>query len=92
MTQSLKRLKNTALTGCIGQCDNPVMSKQRLKEMEEQLKRNPYRYKRDWLGLRVMPQGVIYSMFDDKEMTDQHWLVNQWRCSSLMPGKMMRLR
>lgn len=51
--------------------DNPVMSKQRLKGMEEQLKRNPYLYKRDWLGLRVMPQGVIYSMFDDKEMTDQ---------------------
>jgi phage terminase, large subunit, PBSX family len=51
--------------------DNPIMTEKRLREMEEQLKRNPYRYKRDWLGLRVMPQGVIYSMFDDKEMTDQ---------------------
>lgn len=54
--------------------DNPIMSKKRLAEMEAQLKRNPYLYKRDWLGLRVMPEGVIYAMFDQDTMTD-HTLI-----------------
>ncbi|APX72873.1 PBSX family phage terminase large subunit [Companilactobacillus allii] len=51
--------------------DNPVMSAKRLTELEAEFKRNPYTYKRDWLGLRVMPEGVIYSMFDQDNMTDQ---------------------
>jgi PBSX family phage terminase large subunit len=51
--------------------DNPIMTPQRLAEMEAELKKNTYLYKRDWLGLRVMPQGVIYSMFDQDTMTDQ---------------------
>lgn len=50
--------------------DNPVISDERKREIEETLKRNPYLYKRDWLGLRVMAEGVIYSMFD----SDQHVL------------------
>lgn len=50
--------------------DNPVMSPERLAEVEAELKRNPYRYKRDWLGERVMPEGVIYAMFDKDKMTD----------------------
>lgn len=50
--------------------DNPVMTLKRLAEMEAQLSRNPYLYKRDWLGLRVMPEGLIYSVFDPDTMTD----------------------
>lgn len=49
--------------------DNPVMSTKRLNELEAEFKRNPYTYKRDWLGERVMPEGVIYSMFDKDNMT-----------------------
>src|SRR5690606_11950812 len=30
----------------------------------ETLKNNPYLLDRDWYGKRVMPEGVIYSMFD----------------------------
>ncbi|WP_179395045.1 PBSX family phage terminase large subunit [Lacticaseibacillus absianus] len=50
--------------------DNPIMTPQRLAEMETQLKKSPYLYKRDWLGLRVMPEGLIYSIFDPDTMTD----------------------
>ncbi|WP_262315382.1 PBSX family phage terminase large subunit [Lacticaseibacillus sp. YH-lacS6] len=50
--------------------DNPIMTQQRLAEMETQLKKSPYLYKRDWLGLRVMPEGLIYSIFDPDTMTD----------------------
>lgn len=45
--------------------DNPILTGQRLKDWEEQCKVSDYAYKRDWLGERVLPQGVIYSMFDD---------------------------
>ncbi|GKT04511.1 PBSX family phage terminase large subunit [Furfurilactobacillus entadae] len=51
--------------------DNPIMTPARLATMKAELIRNPYLYKRDWLGLRVMPQGVIYDMFDQDTMTDQ---------------------
>ena len=52
--------------------DNPILTGQRLKMWEEQSKTSDYLYKRDWLGQRVMPEGVIYSMFDeDKHMTNQ---------------------
>ncbi|KRK34391.1 PBSX family phage terminase large subunit [Loigolactobacillus bifermentans] len=50
--------------------DNPTMTEQRLTEVEAELKANPYRYKRDWLGLRVMPEGAIYVMFDHETMID----------------------
>ncbi|MEY2385034.1 PBSX family phage terminase large subunit [Lactiplantibacillus pentosus] len=56
--------------------DNPVMTIKRLNEMEAQLKKNPYLYKRDWLGLRVMPQGIIYDQFDQDSMTN-HTLIGQ---------------
>lgn len=46
------------------QHDNPVFTPKRLKANEEELKINEYLYKRDWLGQRVMPEGVIYSIFD----------------------------
>jgi len=51
--------------------DNPVMTRKRLNELESEFKTNPYIYKRDWLGERVMPEGVIYSMFDQENMTDK---------------------
>lgn len=44
--------------------DNPVLTEKRLAEIEETCRKNPYLYKRDWLGERAIPQGVIYSMFD----------------------------
>lgn len=43
--------------------DNPIMSDERKQEIYDVLIKNPYLYERDWLGKRVMPQGVIYSMF-----------------------------
>lgn len=44
--------------------DNPIITDERKQELEETLKKNPYLYKRDWLGERCIPEGVIYSMFD----------------------------
>ncbi len=44
--------------------DNPIITDERKAELKETLSKNPYLYKRDWLGQRVMPQGVIYSVFD----------------------------
>ena len=44
--------------------DNPIISERRKEELYKILKKNPYLFKRDWLGLRVIPEGVIYSMFD----------------------------
>lgn len=46
--------------------DNPIITEERKKEIHDQLIKNPYLYKRDWLGRRVVPHGVIYSMFDDE--------------------------
>lgn len=52
--------------------DNPSFTKQRLIELEKELSSSDYLYRRDWLGERVMPQGVIYSMFDrEKHITAQ---------------------
>lgn len=44
--------------------DNPILTEERKNEILEVLQKNPYLYKRDWLGQRVMPEGVIYGMFD----------------------------
>lgn len=44
--------------------DNPALTPQRLKEIEAACKKSPFLYKRDWLGERVIPEGVIYWMFD----------------------------
>lgn len=46
--------------------DNPILTGQRLKEWKMQTETSQYLYKRDWLGQRVMPEGVIYSMFDNE--------------------------
>ncbi|MGE7113934.1 PBSX family phage terminase large subunit [Lysinibacillus sp. NPDC047702] len=44
--------------------DNPILTPKRKKEIFDVLSKNPYLLERDWFGKRVMPQGVIYSMFN----------------------------
>lgn len=44
--------------------DNPILTEKRKNEIIGNLRKNPYLYKRDVLGQRVMPQGVIYALFD----------------------------
>lgn len=44
--------------------DNPVLTPERLEEIEKACRKSPFLYKRDWLGERCIPQGVIYFMFD----------------------------
>jgi PBSX family phage terminase large subunit len=51
--------------------DNPILSEQRKQEIYGVLSKNPYLLERDWYGKRVMPQGVIYSMFN-MEKNIQH--------------------
>ena len=46
--------------------DNPALTPERKEELKDELSASEYLYKRDWLGERVMPEGVIYSMFDSK--------------------------
>ena len=47
--------------------DNPVLTPQRLHEIEAACKKSPFLYKRDWLGERTIPEGVIYWMFDPEK-------------------------
>lgn len=47
--------------------DNPIITEERKQEIYETLKKNPYLMDRDWYGKRVMPEGVIYSMFNPAE-------------------------
>ena len=47
--------------------DNPIITPERREELRAVLQKNPYLYKRDWLGERCVPQGVIYSMFDTQK-------------------------
>lgn len=51
--------------------DNPILTGQRLKDWEEQCKVSEYAYKRDWLGERSMPEGIIYSMFSESKHKKQ---------------------
>lgn len=50
--------------------DNPALTPERKEELYNTLKKNNYLFRRDWLGERVIPEGVIYSMFD----TEKHIL------------------
>ena len=50
--------------------DNPILTPERLREIETACRKSPFLYKRDWLGERVIPEGVIYWMFD----TNRHIL------------------
>ena len=47
--------------------DNPVLTPQRLAEIESACRKSPFLYKRDWLGERVIPEGVIYWMFNPEK-------------------------
>ena len=47
--------------------DNPILTPQRLSEIETACRKSPFLYKRDWLGERVIPEGVIYWMFDTQK-------------------------
>lgn len=47
--------------------DNPVLSPKRLQEIEAACRKSPFLYKRDWLGERTIPEGVIYWMFDPEK-------------------------
>lgn len=47
--------------------DNPKLTKKRQDEWYNQLKGSKYLLDRDWFGKRVMPKGVIYSMFDESK-------------------------
>ncbi|RQW19890.1 PBSX family phage terminase large subunit [Bacillus sp. C1-1] len=51
--------------------DNPIITEERKQDIYETLKKNPYLLQRDWFGKRVIPAGVIYSMFDVKENVAQ---------------------
>lgn len=51
--------------------DNPIITEERKQEIYETLVKNPYLLQRDWFGKRVIPSGVIYSMFDLKKNVKQ---------------------
>jgi PBSX family phage terminase large subunit len=44
--------------------DNPILTDERKQDIYDTLIKNPYLYARDWEGKRVMPEGVIYGMFN----------------------------
>lgn len=44
--------------------DNPILGADRLEEIKTACQKSPFLWKRDWLGERCIPQGVIYWMFD----------------------------
>lgn len=48
--------------------DNPIITEERKTEVFNTLSKNPYLLERDWYGKRVMPEGVIYSMFNQTEL------------------------
>lgn len=47
--------------------DNPILTPERLKEIEAACRKSPFLYKRDWLGERAIPEGVIYWMFNPEK-------------------------
>lgn len=52
--------------------DNPALTEERKQELFETLSKSKYLLARDWYGQRVIPEGVIYSMFDP----DKHIIKN----------------
>ncbi len=52
--------------------DNPVLTPERLKEIEAACRKSPFLYKRDWLGERAIPEGVIYWMFSPEKHIISH--------------------
>lgn len=44
--------------------DNPILTPERLEEIKNSCSKSPFLWKRDWLGERCIPEGVIFWMFD----------------------------
>lgn len=44
--------------------DNPILTEERLEEIKAACEKSPFLFKRDWLGERAIPEGVIYWMLD----------------------------
>ncbi|GAF14917.1 LOW QUALITY PROTEIN: phage terminase large subunit [Bacillus sp. JCM 19045] len=63
--------------------DNPIITDERKKDIYDTLIKNPYLFQRDWEGKRVIPAGVIYSMFSMKENIAQK-IDGKQRCISLV--------
>lgn len=47
--------------------DNPALTPERKRELFNTLSKSKYLLARDWYGRRVIPEGVIYSMFDPEK-------------------------
>lgn len=52
--------------------DNPILTPKRLEEIKAACEKSPFLYKRDWLGERVIPDGVIYWMFNPDKHVLEH--------------------
>lgn len=66
--------------------DNPILTPQRLSEIEAACKKSPFLYKRDWLGERVIPEGVIYWMFDPSKHILSHAPENMTAVEAFVAG------
>ncbi|SEP57114.1 phage terminase, large subunit, PBSX family [Virgibacillus subterraneus] len=66
--------------------DNPIITDERKKEIYETLKNSPYLLDRDWYGKRVMPEGVIYSMFNNEKHTENTLLGKRYEMYFVADG------
>lgn len=64
--------------------DNPILTPQRLEEIRTACSKSTFLWRRDWLGERVIPQGVIYWMFD----VNKHILREMPDVSEMQPIEM----
>lgn len=53
--------------------DNPILTPERLEEIKAACMKSPFLYKRDWLGERAIPEGVIYWMFSEDKHVLSRW-------------------
>ena len=66
--------------------DNPALTPQRLREIETACRKSPFLYKRDWLGERCIPEGVIYWMFSPERHILQRLPDNLTVCEAFVAG------
>jgi PBSX family phage terminase large subunit len=66
--------------------DNPALTPQRLVEIETACRKSPFLYKRDWLGERCIPEGVIYWMFSPERHILQRLPDNLTVCEAFVAG------
>ena len=64
--------------------DNPIITPKRREEIRIACSKSPFLWKRDWLGERCIPQGVIYWMFD----VNKHILTQLPNREELIPVEM----